>query len=150
MHDLEVSMRLDFFRRKRWQGVRGMPNEQIVALLEPGIEVEGQIRVASGMVRLNCSVKGEIFSPGSVIVASQADIEADIDAAQISVAGKVKGKVRASQQLEIKERGILLGDVETPSLIVNPGAYFSGHCDMPTEEFEKTASDEVVSNRQRS
>lgn len=143
-------MRLDFFRRKRWQGVRGMPNEQIVALLEPGIEIEGQIRVASGMVRLNCSFKGEIFSPGTVIVASQADIEADIEAAQVSVAGKVKGKIRASQQLEIKERGILLGEVETPSFIVNPGAYFSGRCDMPTQGFEKSAADEVVPNRARS
>lgn len=142
-------MRLGFFRRQLRQGIQSMPNEEIVALLEQGIEIEGQIRVVSGMVRLNCQFKGAICSTGTVIVASQGDIEADIDAAQISIAGKVKGNVRASKQLEIKERGILLGDVETPSLIVDPGAYFNGRCDMPTHGPGKSAPDELVSAHER-
>ncbi|MCL5670998.1 MAG: polymer-forming cytoskeletal protein, partial [Acidobacteria bacterium] len=142
----EVFMRLDFIRRKHRQGLRAVPNEEIVALLESGIEIEGNIKVASGMVRLNCQLKGAICSTGTVIVASQGDIEADIEATQVSIAGKVKGNVRASEQLEIKEQGVLLGDVETPSLIVGPGAYFMGHCDMPTGELEKSAPSEVVSD----
>jgi cytoskeletal protein CcmA (bactofilin family) len=142
-------MRLDFIRRQNRHRFQAMANEEIVALLEPGIEVEGQIKVASGMVRLNCQFKGAISSTGTIIVASQADIEADIDATQVSIAGKVKGNVRASRQLEITDQGILLGDVETPSLKVDPGAFFTGHCDMPTHGLEKSAASEVVSNRER-
>jgi cytoskeletal protein CcmA (bactofilin family) len=118
-------------------------------LLEPGIEIEGQIRVPSGMVRLNCQLKGTICSTGTVIVASQGDVEADIEATQISIAGKVKGNVRASQQLEIKEQGVLLGNAETPSLVVDPGAYFTGHCDMPTHDLEKSTMNEDVSDQKR-
>ena len=140
-------MRLDFLRRQHRRGLRATPDEEIVALLEPGIEIEGHVRVASGMVRLNCQFKGAICSEGTIIVASQGDIEADIEAAQISIAGKVKGNVRASQQLEIKEQGVLLGDVETPSLVVDPGAYFTGHCDMPTHDLEKSTMPEHVSER---
>jgi cytoskeletal protein CcmA (bactofilin family) len=142
-------MHLDFIRRQHRQGLRAVSNEEIVALLEPGIEIEGQIKVPSGMVRLNCRFKGAICSAGTVIVASQGDIEADIEAMQISIAGKVKGTVRASKQLEITEHGILLGDVETPSLKVDPGAYFTGHCDMPTHGLEKSAPNKVDSDRER-
>ena len=139
-------MGINFIRRQNRHGLRAMPNEQIVALLEPGIKFEGKIKAASGMVRVNCQFKGTICSTGTVIVASQGDIEADIEALQISIAGKVKGNIRASSQLEIKEHGILLGDVETPSLKVELGAYFTGYCDMPTHGLEKMAQGEVVSD----
>jgi cytoskeletal protein CcmA (bactofilin family) len=143
-------MRFDFLGRLNRQGLRAASNnEEIVALLEPGIEIKGQIRVSSGMVRLNCQFKGAICSTGTVIVASGGDIEADIEATQISIAGKVKGNVRATEHLEITEHGILLGNVETPLLKLDPGAYFTGHCDMPTHGPEKAASKEAVSGRKR-
>jgi cytoskeletal protein CcmA (bactofilin family) len=142
-------MRFDFLGRQKRQGLRAASNEELVALLEPGIEIEGQIKVSSGMVRLNCQFKGTICSTGTVVVASQGDIEADIEATQISIAGKVKGNVHASEHLEITEHGILLGDVETPLLKVDPGAFFTGHCDMPTAGLEKSAANEVVSGRER-
>lgn len=142
-------MGLAFIRRQNRHGLRTVPDEEMVALLEPGIEFEGQIRMGGGMVRVNCQFKGAIRSAGTVVVASQGDIEADIEAMQISIAGKVKGKVRASERLEIKEHGILLGDVETPLLAVDPGAYFTGHCDMPTDGLEESAAKEVVSDETR-
>lgn len=142
-------MGLSFLKRDNRQGLRALPDEEVVAFLEPGIEIEGEMRVTGGLLRLNCQFRGEIYSEGTIIVPSQGDIEADIEALQISIAGKVKGKVRATERLEIKEHGILLGDVETPTLVVDPGAYFSGHCEMPTDEIERTAPDEVDSGRER-
>lgn len=151
-HDIaltEVVMGLDFMRRQRREGLRTVPNEEVVAFLEPGIEIEGQMRVSTGMVRLNCQFRGEVYSEGTVIVPSQGEVEGEIEALQISIAGKVKGKVRAAERLEIMEHGILLGDVETPTLVVDPGAYFSGHCEMPTDEIERAAPNEVDSDRGR-
>ena len=138
-------MNLDFIKRQNRQDFQGLPDEEMIALLEPGVELEGKIKVATGMVRLNCRFKGEICSAGTVIVASEADVEANIEAAQISIAGKVKGNVRATRQLEITEQGILLGDVETPLLKIDPGAYFTGHCDMPTNRIEKSVRKETRS-----
>ncbi|HET7212613.1 MAG TPA: polymer-forming cytoskeletal protein [Terriglobia bacterium] len=142
-------MGLDLLKRQRRQGLEPLPDEEVVAFLEPGIEIEGQMTVTGGLLRLNCQFKGEIHSVGTIIVPSQGDVEADIEALQISIAGKVKGHIRATERLEIKENGILLGDVETPTLVVDPGAYFSGHCEMPTDEIEKTAPNEVDSDRER-
>lgn len=139
-------MGFDFTGQEHRKSFRAVSNEEIIALFEPGIEIKGQIKAASGTVRLNCQFKGAICSAGTITVAEQGDIEADIQAEQVSVAGKVKGNVHASEKLELKEHGVLLGDVETPSLVVDPGAYFTGQCDMPTHCLEKSASNEVDSD----
>jgi len=108
-----------------------------VGFLEPGIEVEGKMRIACGMVRLNSHFKGEITCEGMLVVAEQGEIEGSIQAKQLSIAGKVKGSVRASESLQIKKDGVVLGDVYTAKLFVEPGGYFDGTCHMPTPEPEK-------------
>ena len=143
-------MGLNFITRQLRQGNQGATvDEEIVALLDPGIEIEGRIKVPSGMIRLDCQFKGTILSAGTVVVASQAEVEGDIEAEKISIAGKVKGNVNASKQLEIREHGILLGDIQTPSLKLDSGAYFTGHCDMPTYVIESSARNEVASDREQ-
>ena len=142
-------MGLNFIARQLRQGNPGTADDEIVALLDPGIEIEGRIRVPSGMIRLDCQFKGTIYSAGTVVVATQAEIEGDIEAENISIAGKVTGNVHASKQLEIKEHGIMLGDIETPSLKLESGAYFTGHCDMPTHVIEKSARNEVATDREQ-
>ncbi len=39
----------------------GLPDDW-VACLEPGVEVEGNLKVASGSIRLNTHIKGDIVS----------------------------------------------------------------------------------------
>lgn len=114
-----------------------MLDDDMVGFLEPGVEVEGRLKIPSGMMRLNCNLKGEISCDGMLVIAEQADIEGDVQTKQISVAGKVKGSIRADESLEIKRAGIVLGDIYTPKLFVEPGGYFDGTCHMPTPEPEK-------------
>ncbi|HZP01801.1 MAG TPA: polymer-forming cytoskeletal protein [Terriglobia bacterium] len=114
----------------------------LVALLAQGIELEGTMKCASGTIRLDCHFKGEISCEGTIVVGDRGDVEANLQAKQISVAGKLKGNVHASERLELKEHGVLQGDVETPSLVIDPGAYFQGQCHMPT-----TGSENLTSHR---
>ena len=111
----------------------GLP-EDWVGWLEPGVEVEGKIRVVGGLIRLNSRFKGEIVSDGAVVVHDQGDVEGDIESRVVSVTGKVKGSVHAKERLEIKEHGSVLGDIFTPCLLIDPGAYFDGQCHMPVPE----------------
>ncbi|HEV2495937.1 MAG TPA: polymer-forming cytoskeletal protein [Terriglobia bacterium] len=110
-----------------------------IGAFEPGIELEGRLTISTGMVRLNCRVKGEIVSEGTVAIGERGDVEATIQAKVVSIAGKVKGNVQASERLEIKEHGVVLGDIHTPVLIVEPGGYLDGQCKMPSPESLKTA-----------
>jgi cytoskeletal protein CcmA (bactofilin family) len=107
-------------------------DDEMVGLVEPGIEMEGRLKFSSGMFRINAHFKGEIQSEGSVFVADQGEVEAEIHASNVSVAGKVKGAIHARERIEIREHGVVLGDIYTPSLVVDPGGYFDGQCHMPT------------------
>jgi cytoskeletal protein CcmA (bactofilin family) len=105
-----------------------------VGWLEPGIEVEGKIKIASGLLRLNSHFKGEIHSQGTVVVHDQGEVEGEIHATIVSVTGKVKGTIHASERVEIKEHAIVLADLYTAGLVVDPGGFFDGQCHMPARE----------------
>ena len=112
----------------------------MTAVLELGVEVDGKMQISSGTVRLNTTFKGEIVGQGAVVVGEQGEVEASIQANSITIRGKVKGAVCASEKLEIQEHGVLLGDIDTPILIVEPGGYFDGHCHMPAPGVAKEAT----------
>ena len=114
----------------------------MTAVLELGVEVEGKMQISNGTVRLNTIFKGEIVGQGAVVVGEQGEVEASIQANNITIRGKVKGAMRAADRLEIQEHGVLLGDIDTPVLIVEPGGYFDGHCHMPTPEVGKQPADQ--------
>ena len=118
--------------KQRRRELAELLDEEMVALIEPGIELEGRFKFTSGMIRLNAHFKGEIQSEGSVVVADQGEVEAEIHARHVSVAGKVKGAIHASERMEIREHGVVLGDIYTPCLVIDPGGFFDGQCHMPT------------------
>jgi hypothetical protein len=61
-----------------------------VACLEPGVEVEGNINVARGSIRLNTHIKGDIVSDGAVIVHDQGEVEGNIQSREVNITGKVR------------------------------------------------------------
>lgn len=132
-----------FGRKPRRLEVTELVEEEMVGLLEPGIELEGKLKVNSGMMRLNAHIKGEITSEGTILIAGQGEIDGSIRTRLISVAGKVKGTIHAAERLEIKQNGVVLGDIHTPCLIVEPGGYFDGECHMPAPEPHQQTTNEV-------
>jgi cytoskeletal protein CcmA (bactofilin family) len=114
-----------------------LPGDDMVGYFEPGVVLEGKMKVATGMIRLNTHFRGEIQSAGTIVVAEQGEVEASIQAKAISISGKIKGNVKAEDRLEIKEKGVVLGDIYTRVLIVEAGGYFDGQCQMPTPGVEK-------------
>lgn len=116
----------------RGRASENLADQELVGLLEPGLEFEGKLTVSAGMVRLNAHFNGEINSSGALILAEQGEVEGEIHCRFVSVAGKVKGTVHGSEKVEIKANGVVLGDIYTASLVVEPGGYFDGQCHMPT------------------
>ena len=110
---------------------------ETVTYLGPGVEFEGKIKGGYLYGRGAYDIKGDVVSDGLVIVGDRGEVEATIHAKTVSVAGKVTGNIHVSDRLEIKEHGVVLGDVYTRVLTVEPGGYFEGQCKMPVPEMEK-------------
>lgn len=126
-------MAFGFRKSARRRDLEDLPDDW-VGWLEPGVELEGRLKVAAGLIRLNSHFKGEIVSEGTVVIHDQGEVEGEIRSKLVSITGKIKGAVHASERLEIKEHGIVLGDIYTPCLVVDPGGFFDGQCHMPAPE----------------
>jgi cytoskeletal protein CcmA (bactofilin family) len=132
-----------------WQSDLTKPAFKAKAALEPGANFEGKLIISSGTsVRLNTHFKGEVVGEGTILVAERGELEARVECKSITVLGKLMGSVHASDQIEIKKRAVVLGDLSTPSLVVDPGGYFDGHCHMPIEAAGKISDIAVASAAQ--
>jgi len=127
-------------KTRRRRELAELLDSDMVALLEPGVEFEGRMRFTTGIIRLNAHYRGEITCEGTIVVADQGEVDAEVHTRVISIAGKVKGAVHASERVEIKEHGLVLGDIYTPCLVVDPGGFFDGQCHMPTPEPQKQSA----------
>ena len=117
----------------RRRDLSDLPDDWI-GWLELGVELEGNMKVTGGLIRLNAHIKGDIVSDGAVVVHDQGEVEGNIQCRVVSITGKVKGTVHAKERLDIKEHGSLVGDIYTACLVVGPGGIFDGQCHMPTPE----------------
>jgi hypothetical protein len=82
----------------RHRELSDLPNDW-VGWLEPGVEVEGKMKVTGGLIRLNSFFKGDIVSDGAVVVHDQGEVEGNIQSRVVSITGKVKGTVHAKERL---------------------------------------------------
>ena len=76
-------------------------------------------------------------------VGATARLAADIIAGEVIVHGIVRGNVRAKGKVEIKKDGSVNGDLTTPQIIIEDGAYFKGSIEIEKSGEEERDEDAV-------
>jgi len=114
-------------------------SEEIKAILGKGAEFVGKL-IFNGSVRIDGDFQGEIHGQGSLVVGEGALVKANIVVKSIYVGGEVQGKIEAKEKITIHSTGKFLGDIYTPVLIMEEGAFFDGKSHM-TEPAEKKIND---------
>src|SRR5947209_19938994 len=94
-------------------------------LLGRGVRFEGKLTFA-GTVRIDASFVGAIVTNDVLVVGEAARIDANITCGTIVVHGEVNGNIQAMSGVEIKSAAKVRGDLETPALVVEKGAFFQG------------------------
>ena len=100
-----------------------------INLLGSGTEIKGDIS-SSGDFRIDGTLIGTITSKGKVVVGSTGKVEGQITCQNGDFSGTVKAKVNVSALLTLKSTANLSGDIITNKLAIEPGAKFSGTCNM--------------------
>jgi cytoskeletal protein CcmA (bactofilin family) len=93
--------------------------------IERGCEMSGTLALARPLV-IEGEFSGSIACESSVVVTESGSVEASIRARSVVIRGAVVGDVSASREVVIHAGARLHGDVETPSLVVERGAFFNG------------------------
>jgi cytoskeletal protein CcmA (bactofilin family) len=96
------------------------------SLLGSSLQIKGEIS-GSEDLQLDCSVEGTIRLAGrKLTVGTNAKIVANIVAAEVVVWGNIKGNLSASDRIEIKKDGSVVGELATSRIMIEDGAYFKG------------------------
>ncbi|MCF8369586.1 MAG: polymer-forming cytoskeletal protein [Bacteroidales bacterium] len=104
-----------------------------------GTTIKGEIS-ANGDFRIDGQLTGSIKCKGKIVVGQSGSIEGEIECQNADISGSIKAKVIVEQLLSLKATSKVHGDVITNKLSIEPGAVFSGTCDMDGSRANNPAS----------
>ena len=104
------------------------------AVIGPAIVINGDITGSENLV-IEGKVKGHVqLGSHEVTVGQTGEVNADVTAKLIRVAGKVNGDLAAKEKVIISSTGNVRGNIVTPRMLLEDGAIFKGSIDMDPGE----------------
>ena len=105
-------------------------NATSIAMIGPAIQIKGELTGSEDLI-IDGKVDGKIeLNNHHLTIGPEGRIVADIRAKRITIRGKVRGNVTAKEIVEIREGGTLRGDIVTPRIAFQEGAFFTGSVEM--------------------
>ncbi|HET8524683.1 MAG TPA: polymer-forming cytoskeletal protein [Thermomicrobiales bacterium] len=96
---------------------------------------------SQGSVHVHGHVEGSIRAREDIFVAEEADVDATINAANVIIAGLVKGNIRCGTRFEVLPQGRVTGDFFAPSVVIHEGAHVNGQFRMSNLESQPQAGE---------
>src|SRR5262245_38070118 len=105
-------------------------NNQEQATIGKSLIIKGEV-TGSESLYIDGRVEGAINLPGNrVTVGRNGQVQANINAKEVVVLGKVKDNITASDRVDIRNEGSLGGDVMCQRISIEDGAWFKGSIDI--------------------
>jgi cytoskeletal protein CcmA (bactofilin family) len=118
--------------------------EEINSVVSRGSTFEGTFHVEGGMW-IEGVLRGEGVCTGTLTVGQDGDVEANLRARDIVIAGAVVGAVEAEGRVTLRSTARLSGEVRAIALIVEEGAALKANCDIGEERLSFPLPDREVS-----
>lgn len=94
-----------------------------------GTTIKGEISSASN-IRIDGFVSGTITTKGRLVVGPKGKIEGDVVCSNAEVEGTIDGQLKVNELLSLRATAKISGDIFTGKLAIEPGATFTGSCNM--------------------
>jgi cytoskeletal protein CcmA (bactofilin family) len=109
------------------------------ARLGSSLHIKGQV-TGDEDLQIDGKVNGPISLKGhELTVGSTAELNSEIHAGEVVVAGKVVGNVRARGRVDIKKDGSVIGDISTARISIEDGAHFKGRIEIDPAKSQAAA-----------
>ncbi len=100
-----------------------------INMISVGTTIEGSIS-SSENIRFDGNLVGNLNTRGKVFVGQTGKINGEIRCKNCEVEGVIDGKVVVEELLSLRSMAKLYGEIKTGKLAIEPGAVFTGKCDM--------------------
>jgi cytoskeletal protein CcmA (bactofilin family) len=107
-----------------------------INLIGAGTDIKGDIE-STGDIRIDGTLKGNLRTRGKVVIGNTGLIKGEVICKNSDVEGKVEGKINVQELLSLKSTSSILGDISARRLAIEPGAKFTGNCNMSSEPLSK-------------
>lgn len=106
--------------------------EKLESLVGVESTFKGDI-TTKGTIRIDGSVEGNVEADW-VVLGEKGLVKGDVLARGVVVGGRVEGNLRVREICEIKNKGVLYGEIVSAKLTIAEGAVFDGRSTMKKEE----------------
>lgn len=107
-----------------------------INLIGQGTSIEGEI-VSTGDIRIDGTMIGNIKTKGKLIIGQTGSVDGEITCQNADFSGNIKAKVIVSELLSLKATAKFSGEITTNKLAIEPGAGFSGTCNMHKQQIKQ-------------
>ncbi|MBO4903674.1 MAG: polymer-forming cytoskeletal protein [Lachnospiraceae bacterium] len=92
-------------------------------------KIEGTL-ISGSSIRIEGSVVGGVCAEGTVVLAADGQIQGNVIAENIIVAGVVDGNLTIKDKTNIEPTGEVYGDINTARILIDEQSVFQGKCNM--------------------
>jgi len=100
-----------------------------VGVIAKGIFIRGELRGEEDLV-IEGEVEGSISMEKSLTIESSGRIKANIETESIIIRGEVTGDLKALDKITIHSGAKIIGDMKSPRMEIEDGAYYKGNITM--------------------
>jgi cytoskeletal protein CcmA (bactofilin family) len=118
----------------------GNGENQTRNLISHGTRIQGEIESA-GDFRIEGFVSGTVKAKGKIVVGESGQVEGQLHCQSADISGKAKIKLEVADLTVLRATSKFSGDIVTKKISIEPGAVFSGTCQMGTEAAELPLND---------
>ena len=117
-----------FGDNKKPQTYQSVSSQPVDTLISRHCTIEGNL-LTQNSVKVDGRIQGNLQATGQAIIGEHGLVKGDVHSTDLLVFGRLEGNVRA-KAVQLKPTARILGNIETETLEVEPGAFYQGSVTM--------------------
>jgi cytoskeletal protein CcmA (bactofilin family) len=115
-------------------------------LIGKSFVVKGQVS-CDGDLYIDGQVEGSVDPKGNrLTIGPNGRVKANVTACAVVVQGKLDGNIQASERVHLKQSAVVVGDIVTQRISIEPGAYIKGSVEVHGEPSKDKAASVAASS----
>jgi cytoskeletal protein CcmA (bactofilin family) len=121
-----------------------VPGAKAAAVLGAGLTIKGQI-LGDEDLHIEGKVEGPITLKGQrLTIGKTGEVVSDVHAKEVVVYGKVRGNLHASDRVEVKNDGSVIGNITGGRVLIEDGAYLKGQIEIERGKNHSSSSSDKL------
>ncbi|MBQ6742070.1 MAG: polymer-forming cytoskeletal protein [Bacteroidales bacterium] len=118
-----------------------------INIITSGTVIKGDV-TASGDFRLDGTLEGNIQLNGKLVIGDSGVINGNVLCMNANIIGTVNGNLSVKELLSLHSSARVKGDILINKLSIEPGAIFTGKCNMLDEVRKQQAAEQAAASEE--